>query len=132
RLCKEYYSANATILSPETLKEICNSCRKVKNAVTVMAKKHHIITKRVYEIWHKHNSDDNQKSSYDDTSSSSSSIQMQADKKKSKSKSIRIPDNKDLSKKVDSENTLEVFKKAQNGIEKAVAKGCALEQKLKT
>jgi hypothetical protein len=48
RLCKEYYSANATILPPEALEEIRNSRGKVKNAVTVMAKKHHIATKRIY------------------------------------------------------------------------------------
>src|SRR5688572_1612810 len=54
RLSKEYYRAGATYLLPEALKEICNSRGKVKNAVTVMAKKHHISTKRVYEIWRKH------------------------------------------------------------------------------
>ena len=54
RLSKEYYRAGATYLLPEALKEICNSRGKVKNAITVMAKKHHISTKRVYEIWHKH------------------------------------------------------------------------------
>ncbi len=54
RLSKEYYRTGATYLLPEALKEICNSRGKVKNAVTVMAKKHHISTKRVYEIWHKH------------------------------------------------------------------------------
>src|SRR6266542_2068506 len=54
RLSKEYYHVGATYLLPEALKEICNSRGKVKNAVTVMAKKHHISTKRVYEIWHKH------------------------------------------------------------------------------
>src|SRR6266542_6662261 len=54
RLSKEYYHVGATYLLPEALKEICNSREKVKNAVTVMAKKHHISTKRVYEIWHKH------------------------------------------------------------------------------
>ena len=53
-LFKEYYHAGATYLLPETLKKICNSHEKIKNAVTVMAKKHHISTKRVYEIWHKH------------------------------------------------------------------------------
>ncbi|CAI2198761.1 7191_t:CDS:1, partial [Funneliformis geosporum] len=176
--------ANATILSPEAFEEIRNSREKVKNAVMVMAKKYHISTKRIYEIWHKHalgqpdhaqqdiissdpllhlrevpsdqNSDNNEKSSHDDTSSSGSSIQTQTDKKKSKS--VRISDNKDLSKKVgriletkkeqvskiplssslssvilqDSEDTLEVFKKSQSGMEKAVAKGHALEQELKT
>ena len=45
RLSKEYYRADATYLLPEALKEICNSRKKVKNAVTVMAKKHHISTK---------------------------------------------------------------------------------------
>ncbi|CAI2198169.1 2604_t:CDS:2, partial [Funneliformis geosporum] len=44
-----------------------------------------------------------------------------ADRQK-KSKSVHISDNKDVSKKLDSENALEVFKKAQNIIEKAVAK----------
>ncbi|CAI2197632.1 444_t:CDS:1, partial [Funneliformis geosporum] len=47
----------ATYLSPELLKEIINSCDKVKNAVTVIAKKHHIATKQVYEIWHRHTTD---------------------------------------------------------------------------
>jgi hypothetical protein len=50
-LSKEYYRAGATYLSPEVLEEIRNSRGKVKNAVTVMAKKHHISTRRVYEIW---------------------------------------------------------------------------------
>ncbi|CAI2199016.1 5917_t:CDS:1, partial [Funneliformis geosporum] len=76
-----------------------------------------------------------------------------ADKKKSKFKSVHISDNKDLSQKVggvletkkeqvskillssslspiilqDSEDALEVFKNSQNGMEKAVAKGRALE-----
>ena len=45
RLSKEYYHAGATYLIPEALKEICNSRRKVKNAVTVMVKKHYISTK---------------------------------------------------------------------------------------
>src|SRR3954447_21550558 len=50
-LSKEYYRAGATYLSPEVLEEIRNSRGKVKNAVTVMAKKYHISTRRVYEIW---------------------------------------------------------------------------------
>ncbi len=45
RLSKEYYHVGATYLLPEALKEICNSHGKVKNAVIVMAKKHHISTK---------------------------------------------------------------------------------------
>ncbi|CAG8650439.1 20552_t:CDS:2 [Cetraspora pellucida] len=45
-LFKEYYCAGATYLLSEALKEICNSHGKVKNAVTVMAKKHYISTKR--------------------------------------------------------------------------------------
>ncbi len=45
RLSKEYYRAGAIYLLPEALKEICNSCEKVKNAIIVMAKKHHISTK---------------------------------------------------------------------------------------
>jgi len=43
-LSKEYYYADATYLSPEVLEEIRNSHEKVKNAITVMAKKHHIST----------------------------------------------------------------------------------------
>ncbi|CAI2176624.1 7837_t:CDS:1, partial [Funneliformis geosporum] len=39
-----------TYLSPEVLEEICNSRGKIKNAVTVMTKKHHISTRRIYEI----------------------------------------------------------------------------------
>ena len=50
-LSKEYYHTGATYLSPEVLEEIRNSRGKVKNAVTVMAKKYHISTRRVYEIW---------------------------------------------------------------------------------
>ncbi|CAI2201839.1 5739_t:CDS:1, partial [Funneliformis geosporum] len=102
------------------------------------------------------NSDDNQKSSHDDTFTFGSSMQTQTDKKRSKS--VHISDNKDLSQKVggvletkkkhvskiplssslspiilqDSEDALEVFKKSQSGMEKTVAKGRALEQKLKT
>ena len=49
-LSKEYYRIGITYLLPEALKEICNSRGKVKNAVTVMAKKHHILTKQIYEI----------------------------------------------------------------------------------
>ncbi|CAI2189062.1 2303_t:CDS:2, partial [Funneliformis geosporum] len=113
RLYKKYYSANATILSPEALEKIRNSLPSDQN------------------------SDDNQKSSHNFSFFSGSSIQMQTDKKKSKFKSVRISDNKDLSKSLlpiilqDSEDALEVFKKAQNEMEKAVAKDCALEQKLK-
>jgi len=44
-LSKEYYHVGATYLLSEALKEICNSHGKVKNAVIVMAKKHHISTK---------------------------------------------------------------------------------------
>jgi hypothetical protein len=50
-LSKEYYRASATYLSPEVFEEIHKSREKVKNAVTTMAKKHHISTRRVYEIW---------------------------------------------------------------------------------
>ncbi|CAG8708260.1 6385_t:CDS:1, partial [Racocetra fulgida] len=50
-LSKEYYRAGATYLSPEVLEEIRNSREKIKNAVTTMTKKHHISSRRVYEIW---------------------------------------------------------------------------------
>ena len=53
-LTRDYYSANATYLSPEALEEIRQSRGKVKCAGTTMARKHHIATRRVYEIWNNH------------------------------------------------------------------------------
>ncbi|CAI2200657.1 17700_t:CDS:2 [Funneliformis geosporum] len=140
RLCKEYYIANATILSPEALEEIHNSRGKVKNAVTVMAKKHHITTKRIYEMWLNKalvppgQNSDNEKSSHNSPSLSNLSQKVGKVLETKKEQVSKIPLSSSLSPIIlqDSEDALEVFKKSQNGMEKAVAKGRSLEQKLKT
>ncbi|CAI2181247.1 8713_t:CDS:2 [Funneliformis geosporum] len=125
----EYYSANATILSPEALEEIRNSRGKVKNAVMHKhaldqpdCAQQDIISSDPFlhlrEIPSSQNSD-NEKSSHDDTSTFGGVLET---KKEYVSK---IPLSSSLSPIIlqDSENALEVFKKAQNGMEKAIAKG---------
>lgn len=128
--------------------------RSIVESVSISDNKNPLLHSR--EVPSDQNSDDNQKSSHNSSSFSSDSMRTQIGKKKSKS--VRISDSKDLSEKVDggleikkeqvlkippssnplpivlqdSEDALEIFKKAQNGMEKAVAKGRALAQKMTT
>jgi hypothetical protein len=51
---KEYYSANATFLSDENIKEIKASRGIVSDAINKMAKKYHISHTRVMDYMYNH------------------------------------------------------------------------------
>ncbi|CAI2187448.1 2403_t:CDS:2, partial [Funneliformis geosporum] len=111
-LCKEYYSANATILSSEALEEIRNSYIRSSDPLF-----------HSREVPSDQNSNDNQKFSHNSCFFSSDSIQTLGirDKKEQVSK---IPLSSSLLPIIlqDSEDALKVFMKTQNKMKKAVKK----------
>ncbi|CAI2190219.1 6035_t:CDS:2, partial [Funneliformis geosporum] len=124
-------------IGAETYKKIINNqrpsipteeWRSIVESVSTSDNKNPLLHSR--EVLSDQNSDDNQKSSHYSSSFSNDSIVLET-KKEQVSK---IPLSSSLSPIIlqDSEDALEVFKKSQNGMEKAMAKGHALEQKLKT
>ncbi|CAI2166379.1 16627_t:CDS:10 [Funneliformis geosporum] len=158
----EMVEITMVVMKSLPIEEIRNASKNIPNAQSIMCKRHRIgakIYKKIInnqrpfipiEEWHNiiksvsisdnknpllhlrevpsdQNSDDNQKSSHNSSFFFSDFIRIQTGKKKSKSKS----DSKDLSGK-EVRDALEMFKKTQNGMKKAVAKNRALVQKLIT